>query len=40
LTDDEDDARKLNDRMVAVNPTPMPVKNGEGSGKGNSPKED
>ena len=40
LTDDEDDARKADDRLTAVNPTPIPVKNGEGSGKGNSPKED
>jgi len=40
LTDDEDDARKADGRLAAANPTPMPIKTGEGSGKGNSPKED
>lgn len=41
LTDDEDDARKLDEGLVAeANTTPIPFKNGEGSGKGISRKED
>jgi hypothetical protein len=41
LTDDEDDARKSTEGLVAeANTTPIPFKNGEGSGKGISRKED
>jgi hypothetical protein len=41
LTDDEDDARKSSEGLVAeANTTPIPFKNGEGSGKGISRKED
>lgn len=40
FTDDEDDARKSRDGLVEANTTPIPFKNGEGSGKGISRKED
>lgn len=39
FTDDEDDARKLRE-LAEANTTPIPFKNGEGSGKGISRKED
>lgn len=40
LTDDEDDARKSREALAEANTTPMPFRNGEGSGKGISRKED
>ena len=40
LTDDEDDARKSSEGLAEANTTPIPFKNGEGSGKGISRKED
>lgn len=40
LTDDEDDARKSSEGLREANPTPIPTRNGEGSGKGISRKED
>ena len=40
LTDDEDDVRKSREALAEANTTPMPFRNGEGSGKGISRKED
>jgi hypothetical protein len=40
LTDDEDDVRKSRDVLAEANTTPVPFRNGEGSGKGISRKED